>query len=164
MAFSFSFLPFPSSFITTTNHYPNSTGRSPFRRPLLLCLFHLPRYHHFFSFNNLEIGSSKLASLALASNHQKPQDTSLFCKSSNSTLLYRLLIASLNFDIPYNKLFGQYILITNFFGCACFPFLRLDNNNKLQFRYQACVFFGYSIPPYSKDISVYHLKRLIIHS
>ena len=47
---------------------------------------------------------------------------------------------------PYEMVHGQ---LPNFrflkvFGCACFPFLRPYNQNKLQFRSAKCVFIGYS--------------------
>lgn len=48
---------------------------------------------------------------------------------------------------PYKKLFQKSPQYNFFkvFGCACYPYLRLYNNNKLQFHSKCCVFYGYSL-------------------
>ncbi|KAM1873468.1 hypothetical protein ACFX13_007300 [Malus domestica] len=62
-------------------------------------------------------------------------------------LLNRLPSKVLGFMSPYQKLFlkePDYSFLKTF-GCACFPYLRPYNNNKLQFRSTKCVFLGYSL-------------------
>ena len=61
-------------------------------------------------------------------------------------LINRLPTSSLNFDIPFVKLYKQQpdFHFLRVFGCACFPLLRPYNQNKLQFRSQECIFLGYS--------------------
>jgi hypothetical protein len=48
---------------------------------------------------------------------------------------------------PYEKLFHKTTSYDSLrvFGCACFPYLRPYNINKLQFRSKCCVFLGYSL-------------------
>lgn len=61
-------------------------------------------------------------------------------------LINRLSTTSLNGVVPYTILFKQdpdYKFL-KVFGCACFPFLRPYNKNKLDFRSQECLFLGYS--------------------
>ena len=60
-------------------------------------------------------------------------------------LINRLLTHNLQFFTPYTKLFNRppkYDFL-QIFGCACFPYLRPYNTNKLQFRSKKCVFLGY---------------------
>ena len=62
-------------------------------------------------------------------------------------LINRLPTRTLQFSTPYTKLFNRppkYDLL-RIFGCACFPYLRPYNTNKLQFRSKKCVFLGYSL-------------------
>ena len=61
-------------------------------------------------------------------------------------LINRLPTQVLAHKSPYEIVYGH---APNFhflkvFGCACFPFLRPFNQNKLQFRSAHCVFLGYS--------------------
>ena len=61
-------------------------------------------------------------------------------------LINRLPSQSLKFRVPYSLLFSktpQYDFLKTF-GCACYPYLRPYNSNKLQFRSKECVFLGYS--------------------
>ena len=61
-------------------------------------------------------------------------------------LINRLPTSSLNFDIPFVKLYKQQpdFHFLRAFGCACFPLLRPYNKNKFQFRSQECAFLGHS--------------------
>lgn len=49
-------------------------------------------------------------------------------------------------DSPYSLVFKHdpNYRFLKVFGCACFPFLRLHNTHKLEFRFARCVFLGYS--------------------
>ena len=68
------------------------------------------------------------------------------CFLTSVFLINRLPTSSLNFDIPFVKLYKQQpdFHFLRVFGCACFPLLRPYNQNKLQFRSQECIFLGYS--------------------
>ncbi len=48
---------------------------------------------------------------------------------------------------PYKKLYKRSLdyTILRTFGCACFPYLRPYNRNKLQFQSKQCIFLGYSL-------------------
>ncbi|KAM1900185.1 hypothetical protein ACFX14_029161 [Malus domestica] len=62
-------------------------------------------------------------------------------------LINRLPTKVLHNDSPFQKLFHkspQYDFL-KVFGCACFPYFRPYNSNKLQFRSKRCVFLGYSL-------------------
>lgn len=62
-------------------------------------------------------------------------------------LINRLPTKVLKLVSPYTKLFQRdptYEFL-KVFGCACFPYLRPYNNNKLQFRSRKCIFLGYSL-------------------
>ena len=61
-------------------------------------------------------------------------------------LINRLPTQVLSHQSPYEKVYAK---SPNFhflkvFGCACFPFLRPYNQNKLQYRSTKCVFIGYN--------------------
>ena len=62
-------------------------------------------------------------------------------------LINRLPTHVLNYLSPYEKLFQKSPTYDSLqvFGCACFPYLRPCNTNKLQFRSKRCVFLGYSL-------------------
>ncbi|RDX81177.1 hypothetical protein CR513_38173, partial [Mucuna pruriens] len=62
-------------------------------------------------------------------------------------LIKRLPTSSLNFDIPFSELFGQFpdYSFLRVFGCARFLLLRPYHKNKFQFRSTECIFLGYSI-------------------
>ena len=62
-------------------------------------------------------------------------------------LINRLPTRVLKNSTPYAKLFDQHpsYEFLQIFGCACFPYLRPYNTNKLQFRSKRCVFIGYSL-------------------
>ena len=62
-------------------------------------------------------------------------------------LINRLPTRVLNYLSPYEKLFQKSPTYDSLrvFGCACFPYLRPYNTNKLQFRSKQCVFLGYSL-------------------
>ena len=62
-------------------------------------------------------------------------------------LISRLPTKVLKLVSPYTKLFQRdpTYEILKVFGCACFPYLRPYNNNKLPFRSCKCIFLGYSL-------------------
>jgi histone deacetylase 1/2 len=62
-------------------------------------------------------------------------------------LINRLPTRVLQYLSPYEKLFHKSPSYDTLrvFGCACFPYLRPYNTNKLQFRSKRCVFLGYSL-------------------
>ena len=62
-------------------------------------------------------------------------------------LINRLPTCVLNYLSPYEKLFQKSPTYDSLqvFGCACFPYLRPCNTNKLQFRSKRYVFLGYSL-------------------
>ena len=62
-------------------------------------------------------------------------------------LINRLPTKVLDYLSPYEKLYKHspdYTILRTF-GCACFPYLRPYNRNKLQFRSKQCIFLGYSL-------------------
>lgn len=61
-------------------------------------------------------------------------------------LINRLPTTTLNLDVPYTKLFQKLpdYSFLKAFGCSYFPLLRPYISNKLQFRFQECLFLGYS--------------------
>jgi histone deacetylase 1/2 len=61
-------------------------------------------------------------------------------------LINRLPTPVLNNQSPYYVLLHKQpdYKALKIFGCACFPFLRPYNSNKLNYRSQECVFLGYS--------------------
>ena len=65
-------------------------------------------------------------------------------------LINRLPFSVLGFHSPWEKLYSKTpsVHALNSFRCACYPFLRPYNKNKLQPRSTQCVFLGY--PPMSK--------------
>lgn len=70
-------------------------------------------------------------------------------KHTTVYLIYRLSSKLLQYKSPYELLFHKehnYSFLKPF-GCACFPYLRPYNNNKLQFRSSKCVLLGYSLNP-----------------
>jgi len=88
------------------------------------------------------IAELELTLLAQASIPYKFWDCSFL---TTVYLINRLLTSSLNFDVPYTKLFAQppdYSFI-QCFGCSCFPLLRPYNKHKLQFCLKS-VSLGYS--------------------
>ena len=56
----------------------------------------------------------------------------------------------LGFQSPWEKMYSKApsVHALKSFGCACYPFLRPYNKNKLQPRSTTCIFLGY--PPLSK--------------
>ena len=56
----------------------------------------------------------------------------------------------LGFHSPWERVYSKPLSLHAFkaFGCACYPYLRPFNQNKLQPRSKPCVFLGY--PPLSK--------------
>ena len=62
-------------------------------------------------------------------------------------LINRLPSSSINQEVPYQRLFNRLpdYKFLKVFGCACYPLLRLYNQNKLQPRSQECLFLGYSL-------------------
>ena len=62
-------------------------------------------------------------------------------------LINRLPTHVLVYLTPYEKLFHKTTSYDSLrvFGCACFPYLRPYNTNKLQFCSKCCVFLGYSL-------------------
>ena len=62
-------------------------------------------------------------------------------------LINRLPTRVLQYITPYEKIFHKSPSYDTLrvFGCACFPYLRPYNTNKLQFRSKQCVFLGYSL-------------------
>ena len=77
---------------------------------------------------------------------------------TNVFLIKRLTTPSLNFDIPFVKLYKQQpdFHFLRVFGCAFFPLLRPYNQNKLQFRSKS-VFF-WDIDLLTKGTSVFQQK------
>ena len=61
-------------------------------------------------------------------------------------LINRLPTQVLSHNSPYDLVYGHppNFHFLKVFGCACFPFLRPYNQNKLQFRSAKCMFIGYS--------------------
>ena len=61
-------------------------------------------------------------------------------------IINRLPTQVLSHKSPYEMIYGHHpnFRFLKVFGCACFPFLRPYNHNKLQFRSAKCVFIGYS--------------------
>lgn len=68
------------------------------------------------------------------------------CLSYNSLLIKRLPTTSLNFAIPYCVPFNKDpdVSFLEVFGCTCFPLLKPYHSHKLVFRYEECIFLGYS--------------------
>ena len=66
--------------------------------------------------------------------------------ASTIFIINKLPTQVLSHKSPYEMVYGR---LPNFsflkvFGCACFPFLRPYNQNKLQFRSAKCIFLSYS--------------------
>lgn len=61
-------------------------------------------------------------------------------------LINRLPTPVLSNASPYHTLYNKTLSYTHLrvFGCACFPFLRPYNHNKLEYRSKECTFVGYS--------------------
>lgn len=85
--------------------------------------------------------------LTLMANSSTPPEYWVEAFNTALYLINRLPTKILNFVSPYEKLFKrapEYSILWNF-GCACFPYLRPYNKNKLEFRSKKCVFIGYSL-------------------
>lgn len=69
------------------------------------------------------------------------------CLKTTVYLINMLPTSTLNFEVPYTKLFKVALDYTflKTFGCSCFPLLIPYNKHKLQFRSRECLFLGYSI-------------------
>ncbi|TQE05315.1 hypothetical protein C1H46_009090 [Malus baccata] len=96
----------------------------------------------FVTFNHIvETGLTLLAQSGLST----PFWTESF--HTSNYIINRLPTCLLHNLSPFEKLFHkppQYQFF-KVFGCACFPYLRPYNTNKLQFRSKRCVFLGYSL-------------------
>lgn len=85
--------------------------------------------------------------LTLLSQASMPPSYWSYAFSAAVYLINRMPTPILNHTSPYAKLFQQ---TPNYhklrvFGCACYPWLRLYANNKLEMRSTECTFLGYSL-------------------
>lgn len=84
--------------------------------------------------------------LMLLSQASMPKIYWSFAFAAAIYLINRMPTPNLNFNSPYEKLFGK---APNYdrlriFGCLCFPWLRPYTNHKLDDRSKPCVFLEYS--------------------
>ena len=88
--------------------------------------------------------------LALLYQSHLPLNFWSYAFTAATFLINRLPSSVLGFQSPWEKVFSKApsVHVLKSFGCACYPFLRPYNKNKLQPRSAPCVFLGY--PPLSK--------------